>query len=219
MTSRTRGSLDALQNVPSASLLHSIPSPVLLIDADMTVTQANQPVVHLLGRDPHGVQLTDFVDDQDRAVMVAYLHSLLDERSEGSTRFMACALGLPDGRRIDLGISGSRLRTAAGTLAVLSLSDLTLQKLREAELARLAHTDSLTGLPNRRAFHTQLREALSAGEGCIVALADVDRFKLVNDRLGHQAGDAILVEIASRMRGGLRPAPPSPGLAVTSSRC
>lgn len=195
--------MDALQHVPSGSLLHSMPSPVLLINADMTVVQANQLAAHLVGRELLGQQLTELADDQDRAVMAAYLRSLLDETSEGSTRFLSCGCGLPDGRRIDLGISGSRLRTATGPLAVLSLSDLTVQRQREAELDRLAHTDALTGLPNRRAFHTQLREVLSSGEGCVVALADVDRFKLVNDQLGHQAGDDILVEVASRLRDTL----------------
>ncbi len=60
--------------------------------------------------------------------------------------------------------------------------------------------DSLTGLPNRLAFRSHLEEVMSAHseEPTVVLFADLDRFKEVNDRLGHDAGDALLVEIAQR---------------------
>jgi diguanylate cyclase len=74
-------------------------------------------------------------------------------------------------------------------------------------LQSLAHTDPLTGLPNRRSLETELAKALSdAGPGRLlgVCLLDLDGFKAVNDRLGHDAGDALLVAVGKRLRSVLR---------------
>ena len=67
---------------------------------------------------------------------------------------------------------------------------------------RLAHTDSLTGLPNRRRFHDDLAELVASGEAgpFAVGLLDLDRFKPVNDTFGHHVGDILLVQLAERLR-------------------
>lgn len=69
------------------------------------------------------------------------------------------------------------------------------------QLERLAHTDELTGLANRRHWVAQVQEALSAGLGGAVLICDVDRFKAINDGHGHRAGDLVLTEVA-RVVGG-----------------
>jgi diguanylate cyclase (GGDEF)-like protein len=79
---------------------------------------------------------------------------------------------------------------------------------REAELSRLAATDQLTGLANRRTLLSRLRSelALSAelGRPVCVALADIDRFKQMNDGHGHETGDTALVTLSGILRTGLR---------------
>lgn len=77
-----------------------------------------------------------------------------------------------------------------------------------AALAEVAHTDDLTGLPNRRAWDEALDRELARAERegtpLCIGLVDLDRFKLYNDVHGHQAGDRLLKEIAAAWRGELR---------------
>ena len=73
-------------------------------------------------------------------------------------------------------------------------------RLMQADLARVAHTDFLTGLPNRRSILLRFREEAARAErgrgGFALAVFDIDRFKQINDRHGHTAGDAVLKEVA-----------------------
>ncbi|HJW24959.1 MAG TPA: EAL domain-containing protein [Rhodocyclaceae bacterium] len=83
------------------------------------------------------------------------------------------------------------------------LNDVTARKEAESRLAFLAHHDPLTGLPNRSLFDQRLGEALSRdrqAEGFALCFIDLDRFKLINDSLGHGAGDDVLVEVAERLK-------------------
>jgi diguanylate cyclase (GGDEF)-like protein len=77
------------------------------------------------------------------------------------------------------------------------------------ELERMARHDALTGLPNRALFIERTREALArarrTGAPVAVLFADLDRFKVVNDSLGHTIGDRLLVEVAGRLRAAVRP--------------
>ena len=92
----------------------------------------------------------------------------------------------------------------------VALEDMTEVRAREANSAELARIDPLTGLANR----LMLRERLSAsldrlnryGEPCAVLLLDLDRFKPINDTLGHAVGDALLEKVADRLRSAVRSA-------------
>ena len=91
---------------------------------------------------------------------------------------------------------------------VLSLVDVTDRRRAEEDLVRRAFTDPLTGLPNRRALTDRLRHAvaLSRRRGLQVGLVhlNIDRFKAVNDSLGHEAGDLLLSQVADRLRWSTR---------------
>ncbi|WP_341646770.1 EAL domain-containing protein [Thauera sp. SDU_THAU2] len=87
-------------------------------------------------------------------------------------------------------------------------TDITLLKETEARIRDLAYYDPLTGLPNRRLLEDRLQVELShAARMCsrlAVMFVDLDRFKRINDSLGHEIGDRVLVEVASRIRLCLR---------------
>jgi diguanylate cyclase (GGDEF)-like protein/PAS domain S-box-containing protein len=88
-------------------------------------------------------------------------------------------------------------------------TDATASRMHERSLHALAHTDTLTGLPNRRHFEAALRganRASRAGRGAALLYLDVDHFKQINDRYGHAIGDAVLVEFAHRLRAAVRSA-------------
>jgi len=110
--------------------------------------------------------------------------------------------------RIDLGLV---LGLALLYLVLFLINQSTTRGLRrEADLSsRLARTDVLTGLPNRRALHEHIQSMLAAGPGSAMRFAvvviDLDQFKHVNDNLGHQIGDQLLQEVGSRLSGYTRP--------------
>jgi diguanylate cyclase (GGDEF)-like protein/PAS domain S-box-containing protein len=86
--------------------------------------------------------------------------------------------------------------------------DVSDRKRMEVELERLALYDPLTGLPNRALFGDRLRQVLSRrgrDTATAVYFLDLDRFKRINDSLGHSAGDAVLREVAERLTGVVRP--------------
>jgi diguanylate cyclase (GGDEF)-like protein/PAS domain S-box-containing protein len=86
--------------------------------------------------------------------------------------------------------------------------DISKRKQAESQLAFQAHHDPLTGLPNRKLFTERLEQALAEpapGKTTAALFVDLDNFKLVNDSLGHVAGDRLLVAVAERMRRVLRP--------------
>lgn len=91
---------------------------------------------------------------------------------------------------------------------VAIFSDITERKRSEEEIRNMAFYDALTQLPNRRLFLDRLRNALaiSARSGAIGALLfiDLDRFKVLNDTLGHDYGDQLLIEVANRIRACVR---------------
>ncbi|MEA2365557.1 MAG: hypothetical protein QOI32_1069 [Thermoleophilaceae bacterium] len=116
-----------------------------------------------------------------------------------------------DGRVVWIRDEMTVVRGHEGTAAPLFYGvflDVSDRKRMEAELERLALYDSLTGLPNRALFTDRLAHAIERrgrGNATAVYFIDVDRFKRINDSLGHSAGDQVLREVAARIQRTLRP--------------
>ena len=183
-------------------------SPVLILAFDLN--GVCQRVIGtadlLLGRDPALLAGKDFKDISEEGqfqLRRAHDQALDDIDNSHAAEFKAFRVNdrwLEAVFRANFDADGHCL----GTLA--TLIDVTARKQHELHLSRSAFTDSLTGLWNRAGFHAKLEQALeTARQGSIsLALIDVDRFKQVNDRLGHQAGDAVLKEVARRIAGEVR---------------
>jgi diguanylate cyclase (GGDEF)-like protein/PAS domain S-box-containing protein len=115
-----------------------------------------------------------------------------------------------DGSLYSVLVSGMRMEDAEGREVVWSIvQDISQRKAMEMELADAARRDRLTGLANRALFMERLQgavERVKAGKQGLFAVffLDFDRFKLINDTLGHEAGDEMLRQIARRLRRALR---------------
>ena len=87
--------------------------------------------------------------------------------------------------------------------------DITAQKQAEERLQQLANFDGLTELPNGRSFVDHIEDILTGGEGATgrvaVGILDIDRFREINDSLGHRAGNGLLRAVAERLRGAIGP--------------
>jgi diguanylate cyclase (GGDEF)-like protein len=117
-------------------------------------------------------------------------------------------LGTADHNRLNIRWGHRRLVRVGDGLAV-TLQDISERKEHEAQLARLANEDSLTGLPNRHWFlhfvPTALAHAEANGQGVALLFIDLDEFKQVNDSHGHAVGDRLLKAAATRLLSQLRP--------------
>jgi diguanylate cyclase (GGDEF)-like protein/PAS domain S-box-containing protein len=151
-----------------------------------------------------GTLVPSSTQEHDRAIIAQLLDGRLD-RHQGETRHVTAA-----GDEIEVSVGLSLVRDANDDPLhfVLLVDDVSSRKVYESQLKHMASHDPLTGLPNR----TRLDEALDAQVAHVrryppvgaLLMIDIDHFKHVNDRLGHQAGDQLLVSIARTLQGRVR---------------
>jgi len=164
-------------------------TPALLLDAAGMVALANEQACLMLGCQPRS----------DASIGEVLARCGVDgavplpgpETPAGA----GCRVALTDGRIVSV---EARLLSDGGS--VLTLNDVSAF-VREAELARL---DPLTGLANRVTYHARLEQLMQSRAPAAVFCLDLDRFKAVNDTLGHPIGDALLRKVAERLLGLVR---------------
>ena len=186
-----------------------------LLDFDGRVLQANHALRTLVGRDDDELLHQPF-----QAVVLPADRRTLDERLGlvSEQEFEAFALELrcvhSDGSPVWVAAHCSFFsEPGSGTpCLILQVQDITARRNAEEGLHHLAFHDSLTNLPNRRRFHELLGQAVAQlnasgdpHDAYAVMFLDFDRFKLINDSLGHRAGDEFLILVSQRIRDSLRP--------------
>ena len=138
------------------------------------------------------------------------LHMLVDMRQHQSVVATDIGVDLPDGRRRVIHVEAEPERVGHGAVASYTgvVQDVTDRRTAEDKIRHLANFDALTGLPNRRQLLWRTERALEyarrQGHLCALLLIDLDRFKVINDTLGHAAGDELLTEVARRLRSCVR---------------
>lgn len=171
--------------------------------------------IHDLDGDPMSRLLTALVDDDvslitlddqrpDAAALLQTLGAstivatrVLGEADQCGVLFVVDRLGMREQFTSD---ELRLFRSLASTLSARLSNDLLVERL-EAQ----ARSDALTGLPNRLSFEVALTSALAkADQAGLVIMVDLDRFKEVNDSLGHDTGDRLLIELAGRLRSVAR---------------
>ena len=198
------------------AILQALPTPVLATDAEGRIDFANAAVAQTLRRDPPGligervVEVLRLVDDRHQPLDMRHLESrVLTDRM--ALRVHHVSLLQPDGNELAVSCAAEPLVGPAGTMggSVWVLHDVREERQLRHHLSIEARHDPLTGLVNRKELENRLERAVAGtarggGEHALCFL-DLDRFKAVNDRHGHAAGDAVLAEIAGlllqRIRG------------------
>jgi diguanylate cyclase (GGDEF)-like protein/PAS domain S-box-containing protein len=197
----------------SVNLFQHLHEGLLVTDAELRALDVNPAYTQILGvpRDevigtvPSLLRPTpaDPVARQQRAAMWASL------REQGSWRGELLERRR-NGQACTLQTTISTVHGSAGDLRyhVLVIADISEQRQQREQLERQAHFDELTRLPNRARLSQLLDDAMRAADRdgylLVVCYLDLDRFKPVNDKYGHAAGDRLLAELAGRLRSALR---------------
>jgi len=150
----------------------------------------------------------DMLDEKD--VEKVFQHFADIYETEVSQPEFTCQITRRDGSKRFVGLTPTVIKDSQGNKVGLRsiVRDVDRQKKYEENLIYLAYHDALTGLKNRKAFYEQLQDALYHAKryGTELALIyiDIDKFKKVNDTLGHESGDVLLLEIRDRLQNTLR---------------
>ena len=207
--------LQALQDLQAAearnaAILNAIPDLLFEVDIDGRYIDYRAPNTHLLPVPASGLVGKTVAEVLPAAAARIFMAALHAAQSTGTSSGAQFKLPLPQGNAwFELSVSTKAVRAGDKARFIVMSRDITERKQAEAGMARLAHYDSLTGLPNRLSFLQRLDLEITGSKGRRSKLAilfmDLDGFKTINDSMGHACGDLILQQTAERLRNGLRP--------------
>lgn len=195
------------------SAFNYAPIGIALVSSEGKWLKVNHALQKILGYEEIEFLATDFqtmVSQEDLGTALVKIHELISGTIPNFQ--MEQRYKHKSGRIVQTlwSVSAASDSTTERPNLIFQIQDITDRKLAEEKLQREAKHDALTDLPNRAYFMTRLEEALenvrkSPSHKLSVLFIDLDRFKVVNDSLGHLVGDQLLIGIADRLRDCMRP--------------
>jgi diguanylate cyclase (GGDEF)-like protein/PAS domain S-box-containing protein len=180
-----------------------------LVSLDGSFQRVNRALCDICGRSENsllGQRFAEIIYSADREQEVEALREIADGESYGYRGETRCEH--TRGHPVWISLTVSPVYDSQGALGYLiaQMEDISARKESEERLTRQALHDSLTGLPNRTLFADRVRMASArrSAQGFAIIYLDLDGFKLVNDTLGHAAGDHVLIDVARRLERLLR---------------
>jgi diguanylate cyclase (GGDEF)-like protein/PAS domain S-box-containing protein len=191
------------------AIVRAIPDLLFEVDLEgryLDYSAINSELLAIPTDDYIGRKVSDLLPPEAASTVMA---AIAEANEKGSSYGAQIHLKTPGGELwYELSIARKQAhRTDKPTFIVLS-RDITERSQAQMRIEQLAFSDMLTGLPNRRLFLDRLRQSMAVSERghscCALLFLDIDKFKTLNDTLGHHVGDILLVQIAERLRRSVR---------------